>query len=529
MARTGRPKAELILTDEEREQLERWTRRRKSSQALALRSRIVLACGDGMSNKDVAALVGCSDPTVTKWRSRFVEARLDGLVDDPRPGRPATITAEQVEDVVVATLESTPANATHWSRAKMAERTGLSKSTIGRVWKAFGLRPHQADGFKLSNDPLFVEKVYDIVGLYLDPPESAVVLSVDEKSQVQALSRSQPAFPMMPGMPEKRTHDYFRHGTTSLFAAMNVADGTVIASTHRRHRAVEFKKFLQKIDQNVPEHLDVHVVCDNYGTHKHPAVTAWVEKHPRFHMHFTPTYSSWINQVERLFAEVTRELLQRSDHRSVQALEKDLRGWIKAWNENPKPFIWTKTADEILTSIGRLLQRINGAGHYLGASNFSLGRLKSAMKVSEKYSLAHYRVVQDKFNLVSRGAVDAEKQEYLRSRGIAELPYHSLASGFLTGKHTGGDATGSVRADRVSEMLDDQQALRALEVLHDIASSHDASMTATAIAWQLSHDFIPATIASARVPDQLTELLAGTELTLADDEVRSLGDSWTEA
>ena len=363
MPRTGRPKTLLELTDEEREQLARWARRRKSSQALALRCRIVLACGEGLDNKAVAQRVGCSANTVSKWRARFLEARLDGLTDDPRPGRPATVTVEQVEDVVVATLESTPENATHWSRAKMADRTGLSRSTIGRIWKTFGLKPHLTDGFKLSNDPLFVEKVYDIVGLYLDPPESAVVLSVDEKSQVQALARSQPAFPMMPGMPEKRTHDYFRHGTTSLFTAMNVADGTVITSTHRRHRAVEFKKFLAKIDQQVPAELDVHVVCDNYGTHKHPTVTAWLDKHPRFHMHFTPTYSSWINQVERLFAEVTRDLLQRSDHRSVQALEKDLREWVKAWNENPKPFIWTKSADQILESLGRLLQRINGAGH----------------------------------------------------------------------------------------------------------------------------------------------------------------------
>ncbi|WP_068403591.1 IS630 family transposase [Kribbia dieselivorans] len=363
MARIGRPKADLILTDDERGQLVRWARRRKSSQALALRSRIVLECATGDANTVVAERLGVSRPTVGKWRSRFLEHRLDGLVDDPRPGRPATVTAEQVEEVVVATLESTPANATHWSRAKMAERSGLSASTIGRIWKAFGLKPHRTDGFKLSNDPLFVEKVYDIVGLYLDPPESAVVLSVDEKSQVQALSRSQPAFPMMPGMPEKRTHDYFRHGTTSLFAAMNVEDGTVIASTHRRHRATEFKKFLAKIDQNVPDHLDVHVICDNYGTHKHPTVNTWLAKHPRFHMHFTPTYSSWINQVERLFAEVTRDLLQRSDHRSVQALEKDLREWIKAWNENPKPFIWTKTADQILESLGRLLQRTNGGGH----------------------------------------------------------------------------------------------------------------------------------------------------------------------
>lgn len=245
----------------------------------------------------------------------------------------------------------------------MAERTGLSKSSIGRIWRTFELKPHLTDGFKLSNDPLFVEKVYDIVGLYLDPPENAVVLCVDEKSQVQALARSQPAFPMMPNMPEKRTHDYVRHGTTSLFAAMNVSDGTVIASTHRRHRAVEFRKFLAKIDGQVPGHLAVHVICDNYGTHKHSAVKKWLETHPRFTMHFTPTYSSWINQVERLFAEITRDLLQRGDHRSVQALEKDLRNWVAAWNENPKPFIWTKTADQILTSIKRLIQRINGAGH----------------------------------------------------------------------------------------------------------------------------------------------------------------------
>lgn len=363
MARTGRPKTELLLSDEEREQLLRWIRRRKSAQGLAQRSRIVLECADGGSNTAVAERLGVARHTVGKWRSRFLEHRLDGLVDDPRPGRPATVTADQVEDVVVATLESTPENATHWSRSKMAGRAGLSPSTIGRIWKAFGLKPHLEDGFKLSNDPLFVEKVYDIVGLYLRPPDSAVVLCVDEKSQVQALSRSQPAFPMMPGMPEKRTHDYFRHGTTSLFAAMNVADGTVISSTHRRHRATEFKKFLGKIEKNVPADLDIHVVCDNYGTHKHPTVKTWLGNHPRFHMHFTPTYSSWLNQVERLFAEVTRDLLQRSDHRSVQALEKDLRNWVAAWNENPKPFIWTKTADQILESLGRLLKRINGAGH----------------------------------------------------------------------------------------------------------------------------------------------------------------------
>ena len=363
MARSGRPKAVLELTQEEREQLQRWARRRKSSQALAVRSRIVLACATGASNKEVAAQLGVSQPTVGKWRARFIELRLDGLGDDPRPGRPATITAEQVEEVIVATLESTPKNATHWSRTKMAERSGLSKSTIGRIWKTFDIKPHRTDGFKLSNDPLFIEKVYDVVGLYINPPEAAVVLCVDEKSQVQALARSQPAFPMMPGMPEKRTHDYVRHGTTSLFAAFNTADGTVISSTHRRHRAVEFKKFLTKIDREVPDHLDVHLVADNYGTHKHPSIIAWFKDRPRFHMHFIPTYSSWLNQVERWFAYITADLLQQSDHRSVQALEADIRKWVKAWNDNPRPFIWTKTAEEILNSLARLLKRINGAGH----------------------------------------------------------------------------------------------------------------------------------------------------------------------
>jgi transposase len=357
MARTGRPKQALELSDSEREQLVRWERRRKSSQALAMRSRIVLQCAEGRSNTEVAAACGVSANTVGKWRRRFCELRLDGLSDDPRPGRPATITAQQVEEVLVATLESTPENATHWSRAKMAARSGLSESTIGRIWRAFELKPHRTDTFKLSTDPLFVEKVYDVVGLYLNPPQGAVVLSVDEKSQVQALARSQPAFPMMPGMCEKRTHDYLRHGTTSLFAAFNTADGTVISSLHRRHRSIEFKKFLTKIDTQVPEHLDVHLICDNYGTHKSPAIRKWLDAHPRFHMHHTPTYSSWINQIERWFAFLTQGLLQRSDHRSVQALENDIRDWVLGWNENPKPFIWTKTAEQILESLSRFLQR----------------------------------------------------------------------------------------------------------------------------------------------------------------------------
>jgi transposase len=353
----------LELTSDERAQLRRWSRRAKSAQALAMRSRIVLGCADGLSNTEVAAQEQVSQQTVGKWRQRFVDLRLDGLSDDPRPGRPPSIAADQVEQVVVETLESSPAHATHWSRRSMAAKSGLSASTIGRIWRAFEIKPHRTDGFKLSTDPLFVDKVYDIVGLYLNPPEAAVVLCVDEKSQVQALARSQPAFPMMPGMPEKRTHDYVRHGTTSLFAAFDTSDGKVITSLHRRHRTIEFRKFLTKIDQQVPNHLDVHLVCDNYGTHKTPAIKTWLANHPRFHMHFTPTYGSWINQVERWFAYLTDDLLRRGDHRSVQSLEREIRGWITAWNENPTPFIWTKTAEDILESLGRLLQRIKGAGH----------------------------------------------------------------------------------------------------------------------------------------------------------------------
>ncbi|MEV6013909.1 IS630 family transposase [Streptomyces sp. NPDC051976] len=359
----GRPVAELVLSEDERATLVRWSRRAKSSQALAQRCRIVLGCADGKTNRQVADELGIWPQTVGKWRRRFLERRMEGLVDEPRPGAPRKITDDRVEEVVVNTLERSPKDATHWSRASMAAESGLSKSTVGRIWKAFGLKPHQVDTFKLSNDPQFIDKVRDVVGLYLDPPERALVLCVDEKSQIQALDRSAPVLPMMPGMPERRTHDYIRHGVTTLFAALDVATGEIIGSIHRRHRAVEFKKFLTKLDKEVPPGLDVHLICDNYGTHKSPAVRKWLEAHPRFHMHFTPTYSSWLNQVERWFGLLTDKQIRRGTHKSLHALEKDIRNWIKTWNENPRPFAWTKSADEILERLASYLDRIPGAGH----------------------------------------------------------------------------------------------------------------------------------------------------------------------
>jgi transposase len=363
MARTGRPKADLALTDQEREQLLRWARRAKSAQSLSLRSKIILRCAEGMDNASVAAQLGCSTATVGKWRRRFVEDRLDGLTDEPRPGAPRSVSDDQVEQVVVATLERTPREATHWSRASMAAEAGLSKSTVGRIWRAFGLKPHLVETFKLSSDPLFIEKVRDVVGLYLNPPERAVVLSVDEKSGIQALNRSSPLLPMMPGVAERRSFDYARAGTTDLFAALDVATGLVIHSIQRRHRAIEFKKFLNQIDQTVPAELDVHLICDNLSTHKTPAVTAWLAAHPRFHLHFTPTSSSWLNQVERWFGLLTERQLRRGIHHNVSALEHDIQAWIEQWNSNPQPFIWIKTADEILEKLARYLQRIPGAGH----------------------------------------------------------------------------------------------------------------------------------------------------------------------
>ncbi len=363
MARMGRPKAELTLSDEERAALEGWVRRGSTPQAWAMRCRIILACAEGISNKDVAAQLGSTPQAVGRWRSRFVQYRIAGLGDMPRPGGPRTVTDEQVAAVVTRTLESTPKNATHWSTRSMAKEMGLSQSSVSRIWRAFGLQPHRSEAFKLSTDPYFVDKVHDVVGLYLDPPERALVFCVDEKSQIQALDRSQPVLPMMPGVPERATHDYVRAGTTTLFAALEVATGKVIGSLHRRHRAEEFKKFLTKLDKEVPVGLDVHLICDNYATHKTPVIKKWLLSHPRFHLHFTPTGSSWLNLVERWFAELTNKQIRRGVHRSVQALEKDIRNWIAAWNTDPKPYVWTKPADEILERLANYLNRIPDSEH----------------------------------------------------------------------------------------------------------------------------------------------------------------------
>lgn len=354
----GRPKAELVLNQVEREQLMAFTMRRKTAQALALRARIVLACADGMENKAVAAKLRVTPQTVSKWRARFVSDRLDGLLDAPRPGAPRTIDDTHVDAVIAKTLESVPANATHWSTRTMAHEMSLSQTAVTRIWRAFGLQPHRQETFKLSSDPLFVDKVRDIVGLYLEPPLKAMVLCVDEKSQIQALDRTQPILPLAPGVPERRTHDYMRHGTTTLFAALDIATGEVIGELHRRHRSSEFLQFLRTIDASVPPGLDVHLVMDNYGTHKTPSIKAWFARHLRFHVHFTPTSASWLNQVERWFGTLTEKYLRRGTHRSTRQLEDAIRRYLDSYNANPRPFVWSKSADDILASLQRFCTRV---------------------------------------------------------------------------------------------------------------------------------------------------------------------------
>jgi transposase len=361
--RTGRPMPPLTLTAEEHDTLERWARRRTTAQAIALRARIVLASAAGKTNTAIARETRVKKQTVGKWRGRFLVKRLDGLLDEPRPGAPRKITDADVEQVVTLTLESAPRDATHWSTRSMAAKVGLSQTAIARIWRAFSLQPQRSETFKLSKDPLFVEKVRDIVGLYLDPPDKALVLCVDEKSQIQALDRTQPLLPMRPGQVERRTHDYVRHGTTSLFAALEVKSGKIIGECHRRHRAIEFRKFLDRIDGELPLDLAVHLILDNYGTHKAPPIRRWLARHPRFHLHFTPTGASWMNLVERWFATLTEKQIRRGAHRSTRELEAAITRYLAVNNEQPKPFVWTKTADEILANVARFCHRISNSGH----------------------------------------------------------------------------------------------------------------------------------------------------------------------
>jgi len=354
---------ELKLTTQENNQLLEWTRRHKTSQALALRARIILACAEGRNNSEVAKSCRVIRQTVGKWRSRFLERRLDGLLDEPRPGAPRKLDDARIEQLIATTLNERPREATHWSTRLLAKKLKVSQSTVSRAWRAFGLQPHRVETFKLSADPLFIEKVRDIVGLYLNPPTKAMVLCVDEKSQIQALDRTQPMLPLAPGVAVRRTHDYKRHGTTSLFAALDIATGRVIGELHRRHRSKEFLAFLRTIEASVPAGLDVHLVLDNYGTHKTPSVRAWFARHPCFHVHFTPTSASWLNLVERFFALITERQIKRGTHRSTRALEEAIRQYLNTHNNDPKPFIWTKTADEILASVARFCQRISDSGH----------------------------------------------------------------------------------------------------------------------------------------------------------------------
>ena len=363
MASSGRPKQPLVLELAEREQLERWARRPKTEQRLALRSRIVLRCAEGLDNDEVAVELGVHAKTVGKWRQRFLVRRLDGLSDEPRPGVPRSVLDDKVEEIVRRTIEEQPAGATHWSTRSMASQVGVSASTVNRIWQAFGLKPHLVETFKISTDPLFVEKVRDVVGLYLDPPERALVLCVDEKSQIQALDRSQPLLPLLPGTPARMSHDYKRHGTTCLFAALDLASGKVIGDLQARHRAIEFKKILDQLDREVPAELDVHLILDNYATHKTPTITRWLLRHPRFVLHFVPKRASRLNLVERWFAGITTNILRHGVHTRVADVDSDIRSWLDHWNQNPRPYIWVKTADEILTNLAKYCERISATGH----------------------------------------------------------------------------------------------------------------------------------------------------------------------
>ena len=352
-----------VLSDPERAELERWVRRPKTRQSLALRARIVLFSAEDQSDQSIAEKLGTTRTTVGKWRKRFLEKRCEGLLDAPRPGTPRKVSDADVEEVITKTLESMPRNATHWSTRKMSEESGMSTSTISRIWRAFGLKTHRVETFKLSKDPHFIEKVRDIVGLYMSPPERAAVLCVDETSQIQALDRTEPILPLRPGLPEQRTHDYKRYGTTSLFAALNVATAEVIGRCYRRHRSQEFLKFLRVIDRSVPKELDIHIVLDNYGTHKTALIHNWLLPRERFHLHFTPTSSSWLNLIERWFAAITQDQIRRGTHRSTKELETAIKRYLEVYNENPKPFIWTKSADQILESIKNYSTRINATLH----------------------------------------------------------------------------------------------------------------------------------------------------------------------
>ena len=359
----GRSAAGIEVGEPDRAVLTGWTRRPKTALALSQRAQIILRLGEGHSSSEVAQLMQVHIQTVGKWRERFRSRGIDGLLDEPRPGQPRKVTDAHVEAVIARTLETKPVGATHWSTRSMAKATGLNQTAISRIWRAFALQPHRSESFKLSRDPLFIDKVRNIVGLYLNPPQRALVLCVDEKSQIQALERTAPLLPMRPGQAERRAHDYMRHGTTSLFAALNTKTGDVIARMHRRHRSEEFRKFLDTIEKNVPQDLDVHLVMDNYATHKTAAIQRWLIKRPRFHVHFTPTSASWLNLVERWFAALTEKQLRRNSFRSTRELETAIRQFLDQHNAQPKPFVWTKTADQILDSIARYCQRINDSGH----------------------------------------------------------------------------------------------------------------------------------------------------------------------